>query len=347
MKGPIEGYLERYRGLAAASIAALVWALPAGAAGPDFASWLNGVFEEGLERGISKATLEATLAGLEPLPRVIERDRRQPEFTLTLEKYLAIAVPAARIEEGRQKFNENRAVLLKIGRTFGVQPRFIVALWGIESSFGRHKGGYPVVQALATLAHDGRRSAYFRKELFNALAILDEGHILVADMTGSWAGAMGQNQFMPSSFLSYAVDYDGDGRRDIWKSEVDVFASTANYLARSGWRDDQTWGRQVKLPEALKATIAGLMPKDPPKGCRALRRLTVQKRLGEWQKLGVRRLDGRDLPRRELPASLVFPDGAEGPAFLVYNNFRVALKWNCSILFATAVGLLADRIRGG
>jgi membrane-bound lytic murein transglycosylase B len=237
--------------------------------------------------------------------------------------------------------------LLKIGRTFGVQPRFIVALWGIESSFGRHKGGYPVVQALATLAHDGRRSAYFRKELFNALAILDEGHILVADMTGSWAGAMGQNQFMPSSFLSYAVDYDGDGRRDIWKSEVDVFASTANYLARSGWRDDQTWGRQVKLPEALKATIAGLMPKDPPKGCRALRRLTVQKRLGEWQKLGVRRLDGRDLPRRELPASLVFPDGAEGPAFLVYNNFRVALKWNCSILFATAVGLLADRIRGG
>ena len=322
--------------------------LGAGAAGAtetDFATWLKGVYEEGLDRGISKATLDAALTGLAPIPRVIEHDRHQPEFTMTLKKYLANVVPPSRVEKGKRKISEHRDLLRQVGAKFGVQPRFIVALWGIESSFGRHRGGYSVVAALATLAHDGRRSAYFRKELFNALMILDQGHISVGAMKGSWAGAMGQSQFMPSSFLNFAVDFDGDGKRDIWNTEADVFASAANYLKRSGWRGDQTWGREVKLPPAFDA--AGLMPPKPPKGCRALKHLTMRKRLTEWQRMGVRRADGGALPRRDLAASLVLPDGPGGAAFLVYDNFRAALKWNCSILFATAVGLLADRIKGG
>jgi len=321
-----------------------------GAGGPgatetDFATWLKGVYEEGLDRGISKATLDAALTGLTPISRVIKHDRHQPEFTMTLKKYLANMVPPSRVEKGKRKFSEHRDLLRQVGAKFGVQPRFIVALWGIESSFGRHRGGYSVVAALATLAHDGRRSAYFRKELFNALIIIDQGHISVAAMKGSWAGAMGQSQFMPSSFLNFAVDFDGDGKRDIWNTEADVFASAANYLKRSGWHGDQTWGREVKLPRGFDA--AGLMPSKPPKGCRALKHLTMRKRLTEWQRMGVRRADGGALPRRDLAASLVLPDGPGGAAFLVYDNFRAALKWNCSILFATAVGLLADRIRGG
>lgn len=317
----------------------------AGATETDFATWLEAVYEEGLDRGISKATLDAALTGLAPIPRVIEHDRHQPEFTMTLKKYLANVVPPSRVEKGKRKISEHRDLLRQVGAKFGVQPRFIVALWGIESSFGRHRGGYSVVAALATLAHDGRRSAYFRKELFNALMILDQGHISVGAMKGSWAGAMGQSQFMPSSFLNFAVDFDGDGKRDIWNTEADVFASAANYLKRSGWRDDQTWGREVKLPRGFDA--AGLMPSKPPKGCRALKHLTMRKRLTEWQRMGVRRADGGALPRRDLAASLVLPDGPGGAAFLVYDNFRAALKWNCSILFATAVGLLADRIKGG
>ena len=316
-----------------------------GATETDFATWLKGVYEEGLERGISKATLDAALTGLTPISRVIKHDRHQPEFTMTLKKYLANVVPPSRVEKGKQKFSEHRDLLRQVGAKFGVQPRFIVALWGIESSFGRHTGGYSVVAALATLAHDGRRGAYFRQELFNALTILDQGHISVAAMKGSWAGAMGQSQFMPSSFLNFAVDFDGDGKRDIWNTEADVFASAANYLKRSGWRHDQTWGREVKLPRGFDA--AALMPSKRPKGCRALKHLTVRKRLSEWQRLGVRRADGGALPRPDLAASLVLPDGPGGTAFLVYDNFRAALKWNCSILFATAVGLLADRIKGG
>jgi membrane-bound lytic murein transglycosylase B len=317
----------------------------AGAAETDFATWLEGVHKEGLERGISKATLDAALTGLRRIARVIKHDRHQPEFTMTLKKYLANVVPPSRVEKGKRKFSEHSDLLHQVGAKFGVQPRFIVALWGIESSFGRHRGGYSVVAALATLAHDGRRSSYFRKELFNALTILDQGHISVGAMKGSWAGAMGQSQFMPSSFLNFAVDFDGDGKRDIWDTEADVFASAANYLKRSGWRDDQTWGREVKLPQGFDA--ASLMPSKRPKGCRALKQLTVRKRLSEWQRMGVRRADGGALPGRDLAAALVLPDGPGGTAFLVYNNFRAALKWNCSILFATAVGLLADRIKGG
>ncbi|MDF1615136.1 lytic murein transglycosylase [Desulfurivibrio dismutans] len=301
------------------------------AAEQPFAKWLEDLQAEARERGISSATLDAALTGIEPIPRVIELDRQQPEFTLTFEEYRQRVVPQSRIDMGRRLLAEHRELLEEIGREFRVQPRFIVALWGIETDFGRITGGFPVINALATLAHDGRRSSYFRSELLNALQILDEGHISPDAMKGSWAGAMGQSQFMPSSFLNFAVDYDGDGRRDIWHTRADVFASAANYLAKSGWRDDQTWGRRVTLPANFDRSLAGL---------------DTRKRIGQWQELGIRRPDGSALPGRQLPASIIIPDQENHPdmAFMVYENFRTTLKWNRSNYFALAVGLLSDAI---
>jgi len=282
-----------------------------------------------LRRGLKPSTLDSALSGLQPIARIIELDRRQPEFTLTFDQYMSRVVSARRVKQGRAKLEENRELLGMIGRRYRVQPRFIVALWGIETDFGRLTGGFKVVPALATLAFDGRRSAYFRKQLFDALTIIDRGHITADRMMGSWAGAMGQNQFMPSSFLSYAVDHDGDGRRDIWTSRADVFASTANYLKRVGWRGDQNWGRPVRLPPAFDTALLGL---------------GIRKRLSEWQGLGVRRADGGDLPGRDLRVSLIRPKHDETPVYLVYDNYRAILKWNRAHLFATAVGILADRI---
>ncbi|MFP6728025.1 MAG: lytic murein transglycosylase [Alphaproteobacteria bacterium] len=299
----------------------------------DFQIWLGKLRVEAEGKGISQSVLDEALAGIQPIPRVIELDRRQPEFTLTFTQYRDRVVPQSRIKKGRVKYQENRDLLEEIGGKIGVQPRFIVALWGIETDFGRVTGGFKVIPALATLAHDGRRSAYFRKELLNALQILHEGHIAPKEMMGSWAGAMGQSQFMPSSFLAHAVDYDGDGRRDIWTTRPDVFASAANYLAKSGWRADQTWGREVKLPRDFDFALADLK---------------VRKPIGGWQVLGVRRLDGGDLPTRQLSASIVLPEkGKMSPAYLVYNNYRTTLRWNRSTYFALAVGLLSDGIGAG
>jgi membrane-bound lytic murein transglycosylase B len=297
----------------------------------DFAAWLEGLRAEAQERGIRAETLDRAFEGVAPIPRVIELDRSQPEFTLTFQEYLDRIVPGSRVRKARARLDENRALLERVAAQFKVQPRFIVALWGIETDFGWLGGSFPVIASLATLAYDGRRSAFFRKELLDALRILDEGHITPERMKGSWAGAMGQNQFMPSSFVGYAVDFDGDGRRDIWNTKADVFASAANYLASQGWRDDRTWGRRVRLPEGFDFAAAG--PKE-------------RKRLGAWQKLGVRRADGGDLPTRQLLASLVLPEGEGGPAYLVYSNYETILKWNRSNFFAIAVGSLADGIAG-
>jgi len=305
---------------------------PLRATGNGFEPWLAGVRQEAAQIGISEATIAGALGDVAPIPRVIELDRRQPESTMRFEDYLTRVVNEARIREGKARLRTHRQLLDRVGRRFGVQPRFIVALWGIETNYGAITGGFPVVGALVTLAYDGRRSSYFRKELFNALKILDAGHITVAEMQGSWAGAMGQSQFMPSSFLALAIDYDGDGRRDIWTTEADVFASIANYLARYGWRRDITWGRKVRLPPGFDSGHVTL---------------DRDRRLGEWQTLGVRRLDGRDLPRRDIAAALIRPDGdgdGDGPVYLVYKNFRALMKWNRSKFFGIAVGHLSDRI---
>ena len=311
---------------------ALLLGVQALAGTPSFSQWVDALRQEAAARGIHRATLDAALNGLKPIARIIELDRKQPEFTLTFRQYMDRVVPRARVEKGRQRLRENRALLEEIGRKYGVQPRFLVAFWGIETDFGQVTGGFRVIPALATLAYDGRRSAYFRRELLDALEILDQGHIALPDMVGSWAGAMGQSQFMPSSFVTFAVDYDGDGRKDIWNTKADVFASAANYLSRVGWKGDQTWGRPVRLPKGFDTGLASLK---------------IRKRLSEWQRLGVRRADGGDLPKRDLMASLVLAEGSGGPAYVVYDNYHAILKWNRSTFFALAVGSLAEQIGDG
>jgi membrane-bound lytic murein transglycosylase B len=313
--------------LALLLLAGVVPVAPARAAEEDFATWLAGLRQEALADGIRPITLDRALAGIEPLPRVIELDRQQPETTITYQDYLSRVVSPERRRAARDKLEQNRALLDAIGRRYGVQPRFIVALWGIETSFGQASGRFPVIESLATLAYDGRRSAFFRKELINALRIVDEDDVDPKEMLGSWAGAMGQSQFMPSSFLLYAVSYSGDGRRDIWHRRADVFASIANYLAQSGWRGDETWGRRVSLPKRFNAALLGT---------------GVKRSLSEWRRLGVRRADGGPLAQGPVEASILRPGGDGGPAIMVYGNYRVLLKWNSSNYFASAVGLLAD-----
>jgi membrane-bound lytic murein transglycosylase B len=324
------------RTICALLFAAVAASLPSAASAQEtrtFEQFLAGVRTEALERGIRAQTLDVALAGVTPLARIIELDRAQPEFTLTFEQYLGGRVTQARVDRGKQLLNENRELLAQVEAKYGVQPRFIVALWGLESDFGRVTGGFSVIQALATLAYDERRSAYFRRELLSALTIIDQGHITAAAMRGSWAGAMGQAQFMPSTFLAAAADFDGDGKRDIWTNKADVFASAAQLLSRNGWLGDQTWGRPVKLPDDFNVALANL---------------NTQKPIGEWQALGVRLPDGGALPTRQLQSSIVLPQaGAKTPAYLVYNNYRSLLRWNNAALFAVAVGTLADRIGDG
>jgi len=294
-------------------------------------TWLAGLREEARSRDISTETLDAALGQVELLDRVIELDRNQPEFTLTFDQYRDRIITDKRVRTGRDKLWEHRALLAELRSEYGVQPRIIVALWGIESNFGARTGSFSVIDALATLAFDGRRSKFFRGELLDALSILDEGHIGRDRMRGSWSGAMGQPQFIPSSFRRFAVDHDGDSRRDIWGSVPDALASAANYLAKNGWRGDRIWGREVRLPDSF----------DP-----ALEGRKVRRSLSEWQALGVRRADGTDLPQAAMDGSIVRLSSAGGPAYLVYDNFGTLLKWNRSDYFATTVGLLSDRIAG-
>ncbi|MGE5505708.1 MAG: lytic murein transglycosylase [Actinomycetota bacterium] len=294
-----------------------------------FAAFLQGVRAEATAKGIRAETVDTALAGVNHLDKVIELDRKQPEFTLTFDQYLSRVVNPDKVAKGRRMMAENAELLAQIERRYNVQARFVVALWGIETDYGRVTGGYPVVASLATLAYDGRRSAYFRGELMNALTILDQGHIAPARMIGSWAGAMGQCQFMPTTFVKFAQDWDGDGRRDIWTNRGDALASAANYLASEGWRGDQTWGRAVSLPAGFDARLIGL---------------DTRKSLAEWSHLGVHGADGKALPHKDVQGSIVLADGKTGPAFLVYDNFRTIMKWNRSTFFALAAGHLADRI---
>ena len=312
------------------ALGAAIMALPAQAqTDPAFAAWLTELRKEAVAAGITTETLDASFEGVAPIPRIIELDRRQPESTLTFEQYVDRIVSNARVDRGRARLQENSPLLQEVAARFGVQPRFIVALWGIETNFGQNTGGFSVIAALATLAYDGRRSKFFRRELLDALRIVDQGHIKPENMKGSWAGAMGQSQFMPSSFMNYAYDYNGDGAKDIWTTSADVFASAANYLSGVGWRPDITWGREVRVPDGF----------DP-----ALADIKVIKNISEWQALGVRRPDGSALPTRDLPASVIYPGEVGGPTYLVYGNYRALLRWNRSLYFATAVGLLSDKI---
>jgi membrane-bound lytic murein transglycosylase B len=311
-----------------------------------FPEFLQELKREAVEqRGISKATVDEALDGIEPLERVLKRDRSQAEFKLTLDDYSKRVITDTNVQVGKRLINVHRTLLDQVAAAYGVQPRFIVAIWGIETRFGAVTGKDHVLPGLVTLAFDRRRSSFFREQVFAALEMADKGYIELARMKGSWAGAMGQPQFMPSSYLAYAQDFDGDGHPDIWDSEADVFASIANYLARHGWNDSLTWGREVRLPAGFQGTVEALAYQGE-QGCRAERNRSVRKTLLEWQALGVRRTDGSDLPEVPLEAALVQPDGAGGPSFLVYSNFSSILRYNCAHLYALTVGMLADRLEG-
>ena len=275
-----------------------------------FDSWLFELKAEARKQGISNDLLEKAFFDVKPIERVLELDKKQPEFTLTVTKYLHNTVSKKRIVKGRYLLLSNESLLNKIEKKFNIPGNLIIALWGIETNFGDHSGSFSVISALSTLAFDGRRSAFFRKELINALKILNDGHVELSKMKCSWAGAMGQCQFMPSTFLQYAIDYNGDGKKDLWGSKEDALASAANYLASYGWADDQAWGREVRLPANLDPSLIGL---------------EVRRFLAQWQALGLRRADGSDLPTRNMEGSIVLPDGEGGRAFLVYDNFRTIL----------------------
>jgi membrane-bound lytic murein transglycosylase B len=298
---------------------------------PDFPTWLAAFSRDALARGISQATLDAALGDVQPIPKVLELDRRQPEFLDTFWNYLDARITPRQLKLGKDKLWMHRKLLGQVQRRQGVPAAVLVSLWGMETRYGAFTGGFPIPAALATLAHDGRRADFFRKELLDALRILQDGHIAAVDMKGSWAGAMGQMQFMPSTFLDHAVDADGDGRKDIWRSLPDALESGARYLQRVGWRQDELWGREVRLPADFDHGLATLGNKQP---------------VNRWAALGVTLADGKPLPRSELPGAILLPQGHAGPAFLVYRNFEAIMAWNRSVNYALSVALLADRLRG-
>jgi len=299
-----------------------------------FDAWILQIKQLAKEKGISDETLSTAFNGIERNERVIELDRKQPEFTLTLEEYLNNTVTRGRMNKGKKHYEEYNDLLLKISNEFSVQPRFILALWGIETSFGKFTGSFNVIRSLSTLSHDLRRRDFFTDELINALTIIDQGHIEASEMMGSWAGAMGQNQFMPSSFLSYATDFNNDSQKDIWNTQSDVFASTANYLSSSGWNSNETWGREVKTIKKIDSEIITTSAKS----------IEISKKIPEWSNLGVVNLDGSKLPDVNINAYLVYPEGEDGRKFLVYENFKTIMKWNRSLFFGISVGKLSDMI---
>ena len=294
----------------------------------NFSIFLDEIASEASSLGISKKVINDFKKSTVFIPKVIKYDKSQPEFKLTLDEYLKRVVTPLKIKNANKKYKENKEILIKVGNFYGVQPRFIVALWGIETDFGRLTGGFPVISSLSTLAFEGRRHDYFKKELLNALKIIDKGHISLKKMTGSWAGAMGQCQFMPSSFLNYASDWDKNGTKDIWNSKGDVFASAANYLKQVGWSNKRTWGQKVNIANfKIKHNKNKVLYLD------------------DWSNLGVLKNNKNKLPSIKLKARLIIPDNYGQYGYLVYNNFESLLNWNRSNYFAIAVGKLSDNIK--
>jgi len=307
---------------------------------PPFEAWLQGLIDEARGRGYSVELIQSTLAGLTPISRVVELDNSQAEFTITFDRYYQTRVSPRVVRLGREHAAQQRTLLQQIESAYGVPSSTVLAIWGLESRYGELTGTYPVFQSLATLAFEPRRAQFFRRELFNALTIVSSGYIDAKTMTGSWAGAMGQPQFMPSSYLDHAVDFDKDGLRDIWRSQPDTLASIANYLKAAGWEMGQTWGREVRISEKARAGIADIPLRDA--GCSAKRQMTERRPLGIWADAGVLLKDGAPLPQSDMPASLV---EVSGHSFLTYPNYDALLAYNCAHLYALSVGLLADQIR--
>ena len=295
---------------------------------PSFADWRQAMRSEAIATGIDAALFDRVFAGVTPDPAVLKADSSQPEFTRPVWEYLDGAVSSSRIGRGRVLLAQHNTMLQRIEQQYGVEAQILVAIWGLESNFGNNIGSHSVIRSLATLAYDGRRQGFWRAQLLDALQILQNGDVPSDRMIGSWAGAMGQTQFMPTTYNQHAVDFDGDGKRDLWNSSADALASAAHYLQASGWQRGQPWGFEVRLPSDFDYALA-----DPDQ----------RRSLTEWAELGVRPLapTGAAASAR---ASLQLPAGHQGPAFLLLDNFRSILKYNNSTSYALAIGLLADNL---
>ena len=296
-----------------------------------FENWVTSFRPRALSSGVSEATWNRAMRDVRYNPKVIERDRSQAEFTKTIWEYLDSAVSDTRIENGRAALSQHAAMLRQIEAKYGVDKEVVVAVWGMESNYGKNRGTTQIIPALATLAYDGRRGAFFAEQLIAALKIIQAGDTDPAHLTGSWAGAMGHTQFIPTSYLAYAVDFTGDGRRDIWSDNpADALASTAAYLARSGWRNGQPWGVEVQLPQGFNYGLAGKKVKKSP---------------AEWAALGVRAATGGTVPNHG-PASILLPAGSKGAAFMIFGNFTAISRYNSADAYVIGVGHLSDRLKG-
>lgn len=318
--------------LLAAALAALSLPLSAAADEAAFASCLAKLRGEAAAKGVHGETFDTHTAALAPDMAVIGFLDAQPEFVTPIWDYLAALVDEERVADGRAMLAQWQEVLAEVERRYGVDAETVVAVWGVESNYGRNFGSRPLLTSLSTLSCFGRRQAFFRGEFFTTLKILQEGHVAPERLTGSWAGAFGHTQFMPSTFMRLAVDFDGDGRRDLIDSVPDALASTANFLARAGWRSDLRWGFEVRLPRGMDTADAGRRNKQP---------------MAEWAARGVRRADGSALPAAGAPAGLMLPAGREGPAFLVTRNFDALYSYNAAESYGLAIAHLSDRLRGG
>lgn len=295
-------------------------------------AWTQGFRARALAKGIAAGTFDRAFQGVRYNGEVITKDRNQSEFTKTIWDYLDSAASDSRIENGKKALRQNRKLLDRIERTYGVDKEVVVAVWGLESSYGTFRGDFPLIESLATLAYDGRRGAFFEQQLIAALKILQNGDVTSARMTGSWAGAMGHTQFIPTSYLAFAVDFTGDGKRDIWSDNpADALASTAAYLAKSGWQAGRPWGVEIRLPPDYDYSVSGER---------------VKKSVADWQALGVRLVDGGQVPDHGT-ASVLLPGGARGAAFLIFRNFQAIERYNSADAYVIGVGHLADRLKGG
>lgn len=301
-------------------------------ANTEFSTCLTSLQAKARSAGINESILRDVIPGLQQQERVISLDRKQPEFLQTFSEYLGLRVTPERVERGRALLEKYRSFLLDLQEQYGVPPQYLVSFWGLETNYGSYLGRMPTLDSLATLACDQRRSDFFSGEFIAALQLMQRESLESADMQGSWAGAVGHTQFMPSSYLRYAVDGDGDGQIDLWRSERDALASGANYLKALGWQSGLRWGREVQLPDNFPFQFAGQRDQRRP--------------LHEWAAHGVRLSDGGKLPDTNIDAALLVPAGHRGPAFLIYDNFDIIMRWNRSELYAIAVGHLADRIAG-
>lgn len=300
-------------------------------AAQSFAAWVEGFWPVARAAGITRATYDRAFKGLTPDPKVIEAANFQPEYVKPIGEYIDRVVSDKRIAMGKQKLEENKALLDQLEKRYGVDRTILIAIWGVESNYGTQPGDMNVIRSLATLAYSGTKAVFARQQLIAALKILQHGDISVEQMNGSWAGAMGHTQFIPTTYQMFAVDYDGDGKRDIWADVPDALASTASYLKHANWQAGATWGYEVNLPKDFN-------PKKVSD--------KTMKNLGDWQKLGLTRVGGEAFPRPGDKATLFAPAGSDGPAFLVLNNFRSILHYNVATSYALGVGHLADRLKG-